>query len=142
MEKTHRYYLIVILFVQFHLILLPFCPVQDRQLPCCSVNNILLVLSLRTLFKFVKKFEEALSGLCVPALVEQGTNASLDSVDANTGETPIHRVHRALKSILPGKSRDLQVHKEQGFIVVIFFISNMKYFASIFLSSLINTLWL
>ncbi|XP_051265817.1 midasin isoform X2 [Dicentrarchus labrax] len=62
----------------------------------------------RTLFKFVKKFEEALNGPSVPALVEQGSSASLDSVDANPEETPIHRVHRALKSVLPGKGRDLQ----------------------------------
>ncbi|TMS12010.1 hypothetical protein E3U43_016968 [Larimichthys crocea] len=62
----------------------------------------------RTLFKFVKKFQEALSGPSVPALVEQGSSASLDSVDANPEETPIHRVHRALKSVPPGKGRDLQ----------------------------------
>ncbi|TKS75776.1 Midasin MIDAS-containing protein [Collichthys lucidus] len=62
----------------------------------------------RTLFKFVKKFQGALSGLSVPALVEQGSSASLDSVDANPEETPIHRVHRALKSVPPGKGRDLQ----------------------------------
>ncbi|XP_047429048.1 midasin isoform X2 [Mugil cephalus] len=62
----------------------------------------------RTLFKFVKKFEEALSGPSVPALVEQGTDASLDSVDTNPEETPIHRVHRALKSTLPGKGKDLR----------------------------------
>uniref|UniRef100_A0A3Q1FB83 Midasin AAA ATPase 1 n=1 Tax=Acanthochromis polyacanthus TaxID=80966 RepID=A0A3Q1FB83_9TELE len=62
----------------------------------------------RTLFKFVKKFEEALSGPSVPSLVEQGSGASLDSVDTNPDETPIHRVHQALKSNLPGKGRDLQ----------------------------------
>uniref|UniRef100_A0A8C9XGE6 Midasin AAA ATPase 1 n=1 Tax=Sander lucioperca TaxID=283035 RepID=A0A8C9XGE6_SANLU len=62
----------------------------------------------RTLFKFVKKFMEALSGPSVAALVEQGSSASLDSVDANPEETPLHRVHRALKSTLPGKGRDLQ----------------------------------
>uniref|UniRef100_A0A3P8RPW4 Midasin n=1 Tax=Amphiprion percula TaxID=161767 RepID=A0A3P8RPW4_AMPPE len=61
-----------------------------------------------TLFKFVKKFEEALSGPSVPSLVEQGNSASLDSVDTNPEETPIHRVHQALKSNLPGKGRDLQ----------------------------------
>lgn len=65
--------------------------------------------SLRTLFKFVKKFQEAMSGASVPSLVEQGSSASLDSVDANPEDTPIHRVHRALKSSLPGKGRDLQV---------------------------------
>ncbi|KAM7394956.1 hypothetical protein PAMA_006612 [Pampus argenteus] len=62
----------------------------------------------RTLFKFVKKFQEALNGPSVPSLVEQGSSASLDSVDTNPEETPIHRVHRALKSTLPGKGRDLQ----------------------------------
>ncbi|XP_023122208.2 midasin [Amphiprion ocellaris] len=62
----------------------------------------------RTLFKFVKKFEEALSGPSVPSLVEQGNSASLDGVDTNPEETPIHRVHQALKSNLPGKGRDLQ----------------------------------
>uniref|UniRef100_A0A7N8X771 Midasin n=1 Tax=Mastacembelus armatus TaxID=205130 RepID=A0A7N8X771_9TELE len=63
----------------------------------------------RTLFKFVKKFEEALNGPIVPALVEQRSSASMDSVDSNPEETPIHRVHLALKSIMPGKGRDLQV---------------------------------
>ncbi|XP_059212052.1 midasin [Centropristis striata] len=63
----------------------------------------------RTLFKFVKKFEEVLSGPSVPSLVEQGSSASLDSVDANPEETPVHRVHKALKSNLPGKGRDLQL---------------------------------
>ncbi|XP_035472852.1 midasin isoform X2 [Scophthalmus maximus] len=62
----------------------------------------------RALFKYVKKFQEALTGPSLPALVEQGSSASLDSVDANPEETPIHRVHRALKSSLPGKGRDLQ----------------------------------
>uniref|UniRef100_A0A3Q3KQG4 Midasin n=1 Tax=Mastacembelus armatus TaxID=205130 RepID=A0A3Q3KQG4_9TELE len=61
----------------------------------------------RTLFKFVKKFEEALNGPIVPALVEQRSSASMDSVDSNPEETPIHRVHLALKSIMPGKGRDL-----------------------------------
>uniref|UniRef100_A0A3Q3NKD3 Midasin n=1 Tax=Labrus bergylta TaxID=56723 RepID=A0A3Q3NKD3_9LABR len=61
-----------------------------------------------TLFKFVKKFGEALSGPSVPSLVEQGSSASLDSVDVNSEETPIHRVHRALKSNPPGKGRDLE----------------------------------
>ncbi|XP_067097253.1 midasin [Osmerus mordax] len=62
----------------------------------------------RTLFKFVKKFEAALCSPCAPALVEQGTSASLDTVDANPEETPLHRVHRALKITLPGRGRDLQ----------------------------------
>uniref|UniRef100_A0A7N8XVL1 Midasin n=1 Tax=Mastacembelus armatus TaxID=205130 RepID=A0A7N8XVL1_9TELE len=62
----------------------------------------------RTLFKFVKKFEEALNGPIVPALVEQRSSASMDSVDSNPEETPIHRVHLALKSIMPGKASSLQ----------------------------------
>ncbi|KAM9551495.1 midasin-like isoform 2-T2 [Salvelinus alpinus] len=62
----------------------------------------------RTLFKFVKKFEAALSGPCAPALMEQGGSASLDSVDANQENTPLHRLHHALKNALPGKARDLQ----------------------------------
>ena len=66
-------------------------------------------LPLRTLFKFVKKFEAALCSPCAPALVEQGTSASLDTVDANPEETTLHRVHRALKITLPGRGRDLQV---------------------------------
>uniref|UniRef100_A0A674DWW2 Midasin n=1 Tax=Salmo trutta TaxID=8032 RepID=A0A674DWW2_SALTR len=58
----------------------------------------------RTLFKFVKKFEAALSGPVAPALMEQGSSASLDSVDANEENTPLHRVHHALKNTLPGRS--------------------------------------
>ncbi|KAJ8409756.1 hypothetical protein AAFF_G00218150 [Aldrovandia affinis] len=67
----------------------------------------------RTLFKFVKKFEAALSAPCAPALVEQGSSAGLDSVDPRPEETPLHRVHRALKSALPGKGRDLQVDSQE-----------------------------
>ncbi|XP_064196020.1 midasin isoform X1 [Anguilla rostrata] len=67
----------------------------------------------RKLFKFVKKFEAALSTPCAPALVEQGSNASLDSVDPRPEETPLHRVHRALQSALPGRGRDLQVDDQQ-----------------------------
>ncbi|XP_061756335.1 midasin isoform X2 [Nerophis ophidion] len=68
----------------------------------------------RTLFKFVRKFKEALCGPCLPALVEEKNNASLDSVDRNPEETPIHRVHEALKEALPGKNIDLQVQIEEG----------------------------
>ncbi|KAM6905784.1 midasin isoform 2-T2 [Lycodopsis pacificus] len=69
----------------------------------------------RTLFKFVRKLQEALNGASVPSLVEQGSSASLDSVDADPEETPIHRVHKALKSSLPGKGRDLQLEgPEEG----------------------------
>ncbi|XP_051581140.1 midasin isoform X2 [Myxocyprinus asiaticus] len=62
----------------------------------------------RTLFKFVKKFEAALKEPCTPCLVEQGSNSSMDEVDAQPEETPLHRVHRALRGALPGKGRDLQ----------------------------------
>uniref|UniRef100_A0A665V9V2 Midasin n=1 Tax=Echeneis naucrates TaxID=173247 RepID=A0A665V9V2_ECHNA len=58
----------------------------------------------RTLFKFVKKFEEVLRGPSIPALVEQESSTSLDSQDSNPEDTPVHRVHRALKSTLPGKA--------------------------------------
>ncbi|KAL2081973.1 hypothetical protein ACEWY4_021791 [Coilia grayii] len=62
----------------------------------------------RTLFKFVKKFEAALSEPCAPALVEQGNSASADAVDVNPEETPLLRMHQALKTAVPGKGRDLQ----------------------------------
>lgn len=70
--------------------------------------------SPRTLFKFIKKFQEVLSGPSAPSLVEQGSSASFDTVDTNAEEeTPVHRVHRALKSALPGRDRDLQVGFEK-----------------------------
>ena len=62
----------------------------------------------RTLFKFVKKLEEALSA---PSLVEEGSGAQLDSVDDNPEQTPIQRVHLALKSALPGRGRELQARQ-------------------------------
>lgn len=87
---------------------------KDRTDGCSATDIVVLIsFSLRTLFKFVKKFEEALNGPSVPTLVEQGSSASLDSVDANPEETPIHRVHQALRSSLPGKGRDLQVQVSQ-----------------------------
>lgn len=64
---------------------------------------------IRTLFKFVKKFEVALKEPCAPCLVEQGSSSSMDDVDSQSEETPLHRVHRALTAALPGKGRDLQV---------------------------------
>ncbi|XP_057208356.1 midasin isoform X2 [Triplophysa rosa] len=63
----------------------------------------------RTLFKFVKKFEATLKEPCAPCLVEQGSDSSMDGVDSQPEETPLHRVHRSLREALPGKSRDLQV---------------------------------
>lgn len=62
----------------------------------------------RTLFKFVRKFEEALSGPCAPWMVEQKSGGSTDSVDGQQEHTPLHQLHRALKSALPGRRRDLQ----------------------------------
>ncbi|XP_065113160.1 midasin [Paramisgurnus dabryanus] len=63
----------------------------------------------RTLFKFVKKFEAALKEPCSPCLVEQGSDSSMDGVDSQSEDTPLHKVHRVLKAALPGKGRDLQV---------------------------------
>ncbi|KAG9282412.1 midasin isoform X2 [Astyanax mexicanus] len=63
----------------------------------------------RTLFKFVKKFEAALSEPCAPCLIEQGSSAGMDSVDTQPEETPLHRLHQALNSSLPGRGRDLQI---------------------------------
>eukprot|EP00063_Salmo_salar_P024834 XP_013999669.1 PREDICTED: midasin-like [Salmo salar] len=40
--------------------------------------------------------------------MEQGSSASLDSVDANEENTPLHRVHHALKNTLPGRARDIK----------------------------------
>lgn len=68
-----------------------------------------LFCSLRTLFKFIKKFEEALNGPSLPALVEQGSSSNLDTLDVSSEEIPIHLVHHTIKSILPGKCRDFQV---------------------------------
>ncbi|CAL8311820.1 unnamed protein product [Lota lota] len=69
----------------------------------------------RTLFKFVRKLEDALSAPCAPSLVEEGSGARLDSVDDNPDQTPIHRVHLALKSALPGRGRELQTEgPEEG----------------------------
>ncbi|TRZ01341.1 hypothetical protein DNTS_001208 [Danionella cerebrum] len=62
----------------------------------------------RTLFKFVKKFEASLKEPCAPCLVEQGSSSSMDNVDSKPEETPLLRVHQALKDALPGRGRDLQ----------------------------------
>ncbi|XP_061609171.1 midasin isoform X3 [Phyllopteryx taeniolatus] len=62
--------------------------------------------SHRTLFKFVKKFEDILNGPCVALLVEQKNTAFLDNSDINPKETPIRRIRRALKRALPGKNRE------------------------------------
>lgn len=62
----------------------------------------------RTLFKFVRKFEEALNSPSLPSLVEQGNSANVDSVDTTLEETPILRVHQVLKSNMPGRDTDHQ----------------------------------
>uniref|UniRef100_A0A3B3CZB6 Midasin n=1 Tax=Oryzias melastigma TaxID=30732 RepID=A0A3B3CZB6_ORYME len=67
-----------------------------------------------TLFKFVKKFEEALNSPSVPALVEQGSSLNPDEVDANLEETPLHRVHQALRNAPPGKGKDLHGEGPEG----------------------------
>ncbi|KAM9495289.1 midasin [Clarias gariepinus] len=61
----------------------------------------------RTLFKFVRKFEAVLAEPCAPWLVEQ-KSGEMDSVDVQSEDTPLHQLHRALKSALPGRARDLQ----------------------------------
>uniref|UniRef100_A0A3Q2XAQ5 Midasin AAA ATPase 1 n=1 Tax=Hippocampus comes TaxID=109280 RepID=A0A3Q2XAQ5_HIPCM len=64
----------------------------------------------RTLFKFVKKFEEILNGPCLTVLVEQKNIVSLDNTELHSDETPIQRIRQALKQALPGKNTD---HQEQ-----------------------------
>ncbi|XP_070405869.1 midasin isoform X3 [Nothobranchius furzeri] len=59
----------------------------------------------RTLFKFVKKFDEALSCPSLPSLVEPGGGVD---VDVNPEYSPVQRIHRALKNILSGGERALQ----------------------------------
>ncbi|KAL4649045.1 midasin isoform X1 [Arapaima gigas] len=66
----------------------------------------------RTLFKFVKKFEAALSTPCAPELVEQGSSASLDSTDPSVEETPLHRLHHVLKSTHTGEELQVDVFEE------------------------------
>ncbi|XP_007570662.1 midasin isoform X2 [Poecilia formosa] len=69
----------------------------------------------RTLFKFVKRFEDALSGPCLAALVEQGSSSGWDPEPAGSGDAPIQRVHQALKSAIPGQGREFQNEDlEQG----------------------------
>lgn len=75
----------------------------------CLPTPFLSLLSFSTLFKFVKKFEEALSGPSLAALVEQGNSLSSDTEATGSGDSPIQRVHQVLKSAMPGQGRDLQV---------------------------------
>lgn len=72
-------------------------------------NIALYVWVVRTLFKFVRKFEAVLAEPCAPWLVEQKSSGSTDNVDIQQEDTPLHQLHRALKSALPGRGRDLQV---------------------------------
>ncbi|XP_061668786.1 midasin isoform X2 [Syngnathoides biaculeatus] len=64
--------------------------------------------SHRTLFKYVKKFEEILNGPCVLVLVEQKISGFVSNSDTNPKETPIRRIHQALKQALPRKNREEQ----------------------------------
>lgn len=57
----------------------------------------------------MKKFETVLAEPCASWLVEQGGNSGIDSVDTQPEDTPLHRLHRALSSSLPGRAKDLQV---------------------------------
>ncbi|XP_037836777.1 midasin isoform X2 [Kryptolebias marmoratus] len=66
----------------------------------------------RTLFKFVKKFDEALNSPSLPALVEQRTSIEMDNVDTNFEGSPLQQIHRVLKNTLPGTGRDLQIQNE------------------------------
>ncbi|MEQ2176896.1 hypothetical protein GOODEAATRI_032879, partial [Goodea atripinnis] len=43
-------------------------------------------------------------------LVDQGSSTSTDTVASSSGESPIERVHRVLKSTMPGQGRELQVN--------------------------------
>uniref|UniRef100_A0A3Q2D7A0 Midasin n=1 Tax=Cyprinodon variegatus TaxID=28743 RepID=A0A3Q2D7A0_CYPVA len=61
----------------------------------------------KTLFKFVKKFEEALSKPSLAALVEVGS-VEEEGVATGPEEGAVHRVHRALKAAVPGQGRELQ----------------------------------
>ncbi|XP_077366934.1 midasin isoform X3 [Festucalex cinctus] len=66
----------------------------------------------RTLFKFVKKFEEILNDPCVTVLVEQKNSASLVNTDIHPEETQIQRIHQALKQALLEKDRDQQNERQ------------------------------
>ncbi|XP_077408316.1 midasin isoform X2 [Vanacampus margaritifer] len=66
----------------------------------------------RTLFKFVKKFEEILNGPFVTVLVEQKNSASLVNTDIHPEETPIHRIHQALKKALLRKNGKQQNERQ------------------------------
>ncbi|XP_051908078.1 midasin isoform X2 [Hippocampus zosterae] len=68
----------------------------------------------RTLFKFVKKLEEILNGPCFTVLVEQKNIVSLDNTDIHSDETPIQRIHQALKQALPGKNTNHQNKEQDG----------------------------
>lgn len=46
----------------------------------------------------MRKLEDAVTAPSLPALVEQGSAAAVDVAGAGAEDTPLHRVHRALKS--------------------------------------------
>ncbi|XP_064411298.1 midasin [Latimeria chalumnae] len=54
----------------------------------------------RMLFKFVKKFEAALSEPCRPALIEQGNDGNLDCLDEGGEETKIQRLNDLSRKML------------------------------------------
>uniref|UniRef100_A0A674E0K9 Midasin n=1 Tax=Salmo trutta TaxID=8032 RepID=A0A674E0K9_SALTR len=62
----------------------------------------------RTLFKFVKKFEAALSGPCAPALMEQGGSASLDSYKPPYKEDLVGVEPSSLQGRLPLLTRKMR----------------------------------
>ncbi|KAK7907514.1 hypothetical protein WMY93_016126 [Mugilogobius chulae] len=59
----------------------------------------------RTLFKFMRKFEEALNVPSIPSLVEQGRE--LDNSAEDTA-TPMQRLHQELKRKSPQRGSDIQ----------------------------------
>uniref|UniRef100_A0A3B4AV04 Midasin n=1 Tax=Periophthalmus magnuspinnatus TaxID=409849 RepID=A0A3B4AV04_9GOBI len=68
----------------------------------------------RTLFRFMRKFEEALNGPSIPSLVEQGKD-----MDNGPEETPIQRLHQELRRSSPQRGSDIQVYL--GYLIVSLF---------------------
>ncbi|XP_057678283.1 midasin isoform X2 [Corythoichthys intestinalis] len=68
----------------------------------------------RTLFKYVKKFEEVLNGPCLTVLVEQKNNNSHDNYSIKSEAGLIHQIHRALEQSLPGKNGEQQSNGQDG----------------------------
>uniref|UniRef100_A0A1A7W7P3 Midasin homolog n=1 Tax=Iconisemion striatum TaxID=60296 RepID=A0A1A7W7P3_9TELE len=67
----------------------------------------------RTLFKFMKKFDEALNCPSLPSLVEQGSSVD---VDVNSEDSSVQRIHRALKNILSGREQAVQMESPEGVV--------------------------